>query len=382
MRILPEPYDSLREDLGVSDAGVVLVLVGVWLVPGLLAGAETLAFWRLGGVPNAPWLAFALQLPGWLTFAALTPVMLWVGERIRRGAAGRVSSAVLHLLAALTLGSLYAVAAAGTWHILSPAGERSFAELVLAWYLSSLPVQLLCYVGVFGAGRALYWFTRHRTYEIASARLEAELSEARLAALRMQLHPHFLFNSLNAVAVLVRDRDTDRAGHVLSLLSGLLRETLRSRKEQIVPLAEEVDFIRRYLAVEAVRFSDRMRVSFDIPEDLSGRPVPALILQPLVENAVRHGISRRAASGTIDIRAHAEDGRLVLTVEDDGPGPGATPGVTEAERTGTPGGSVGLANTRARLSLLYGDSASCELAARDGGGTRASVRLPLESADV
>lgn len=387
MRILPEPYDSLREEVGVSDAGVVAILLGVWLVPGLLAAAETLAFWRMADVSYPPWRAFALQLPGWLSFAVLTPAILWTGERILRGTNRRALAGGLHLLAALTLGSVYALAAATAWRAFSPMDTAPFGRLVLSWYLSSLPVQVLCYFGVFGAGRALFWFVEHRRNEIASARLAAELSDARLAALRMQLHPHFLFNSLNAVAVLVRDRDVDGAGKVLSLLAGLLRETLRSRQEQVIPLEEEIDFIRRYLAVESVRFSDRLRVAIDVPAELARQPVPALILQPLVENAIRHGISQRSASGSIEIRARADGGRLVLTVEDDGPGPDTGGRAAADADAQADGGSVGLANTRTRLSLLYGDAAACELARRDGGGggdggARASITLPLGAPDA
>lgn len=377
----------MRREAGVPVAVVAAALLGVWLVPGLLAGAETYAFWRLSGEPTPPWRAFAAQVPGWLAFGLLTPAILWLGERLRASRARpwpRAVRFVAHLFLALALGSVYALVAAGAWSIVLP-GEMPFRRLVLSWYLAGLPTAVLSYFAILGAGRAVYWFWRNRQAEVTAARLETQLSDARLDALRMQLNPHFFFNSLNTATVLVRDGDAAAAEEVMELLGELMRETLRGRRRRTATLSEEIDFVRRYLAIEQRRFSDRLAIEIDLPAELADAQVPAFLLQPLAENAVRHGIARRPGAGRIGITARRDDGRLVLRVEDDGPGPETEPETEPAQRSATRGGTgpeageaVGLANTRARLEVLYGDRATCELIRADGGGAAAEVRLPLE----
>ncbi|MFW6084322.1 MAG: sensor histidine kinase [Gemmatimonadota bacterium] len=380
----------MRREAGVPAALVAAALVGVWLVPGLLAGSETYAFWLLSERATPPWRAFAAQAPGWLAFGLLTPAILWLGERLRARPWPGVVRFAAHLLLALGLGSVYALVAAVSWTVVLP-GEMPFRQLVLSWYLAGLPTAVLSYFAVLGAGRAVYWFWRNRQAEVTAARLETQLSDARLDALRMQLDPHFFFNSLNTVTVLVRDGDSASAEEVMELLGELMRETLRGRRKRTASLAEEIAFVRRYLAIEQKRFSDRLEIEIDLPPELAEISVPAFLLQPLVENAVRHGIARRPGAGRIGIAARRDDGRLVLRVEDDGPGPEARPATdvrARAESGARPepgarppleaGAAVGLANTRARLDVLYGDRATCELFRADGGGAVAEVRLPLE----
>jgi LytS/YehU family sensor histidine kinase len=215
----------------------------------------------------------------------------------------------------------------------------------------------------------VYAFTYHREArerESQRARLAAQLAEARLSALRMQLHPHFLFNSLNAITVLVRDENTRDASRMLELLSGVLRQVLQSEKKQEVTLDDELRFIEQYLAIEQVRFSDRLRLQWSIDAALRDALVPSFILQPLVENAVRHGIAKRSEAGLIEITARQSAENLILTVRDDGPGyrPDSTAG-------------VGIANTRARLETLFGDRAQLDVRDAEGGGTIATLSLPL-----
>jgi LytS/YehU family sensor histidine kinase len=186
----------------------------------------------------------------------------------------------------------------------------------------------------------------------------------------MQLHPHFLFNSLNAIAVLVRDQDTRAASRMLELLSDVLREVLRTDPAQEVPLADELRFLERYLAIEQVRFSDRLRVTFAVGADLSDAAVPGFVLQPLVENALRHGIAPRSDAGALEVGAGRDGAELALWVRDDGPGPGDPP---RAE-------GVGLRNTRERLTTLYGERARLALAAAPGGGTVATITIPYRRA--
>ena len=183
----------------------------------------------------------------------------------------------------------------------------------------------------------------------------------------MQLQPHFLLNSLNAVTVIVRDRDTATATGMLERLGEMLRRVMRTDRPQEVTLSEELDFVRQYLAIEQVRFSDRLRPVFDVATDVLGAAVPEFLLQPLVENAVRHGLARRTAATSLRIAARREGDDLVLSVTDDGPGPDAAEPVAEG---------VGLGNTRERLATLYGDRASLTLTRTPDGGAMVIVRMP------
>ncbi|MGD8496159.1 MAG: histidine kinase [Gemmatimonadales bacterium] len=375
MNLLPRPYESIRREAGVPRALVAAAIAGVWLVPGLLAGAETYAFWWMAGEPTPPWRAFAAQAPGWLTFAVLTPFVLRLGEWLPPDRGRRLVRVAAHVGIAFALGTFYALVAALSWTTFI-GSEMPFRRLALSWYLSGLPTMVLSYFAILGVGRALYWFWRQRRTELEAARLEAQLSEARLAALRMQLNPHFFFNALNTATVLVRDGDQDAAEEVMEILGDLLRETLREGRGHTTTLTEEIEFVRRYLAIERARFSDRLLVDVHVPAELADCEIPAFLLQPLVENAVRHGISRRPGAGRIRVSATRVEGDLVLRVEDDGPGPRAEDGPGGSGSDESAGASVGLANTRARLSVMYDDRASCTLRRGPEGGAIVEVRLP------
>jgi sensor histidine kinase YesM len=204
--------------------------------------------------------------------------------------------------------------------------------------------------------------------ERQALRLQARLSEARLDALASQLRPHFLFNTLNAISVLMH-RDTRAADLMLTRLADLLRATLRTPGTREVPLRAEMDLLRRYLDIMRVRFGPRLGVEEAVPAELEDALVPPFLLQPLVENALEHGIERRSGAGRVRIAAEAVEGRLRLTVWDDGPGVG--PARDEG---------VGLSNTRRRLEQMYGGAGRLELASEAGEGTRAAVELPLRRA--
>jgi LytS/YehU family sensor histidine kinase len=238
----------------------------------------------------------------------------------------------------------------------------------VGWFFTSLPFGVAVYFAVLGVEHALFYFVEARERETQAARLAAQLAEARLGALRMQLQPHFLLNSLNAVTVIVRDRDTATATRVLEQLGDLLRRVMRSDRPQEVTLAEELEFVRQYLAIEEVRFSDRLRPVIDVDPGFLSAAVPEFLLQPLVENAVRHGLARRVGATLLSISARREGDHLVLSVTDDGPGP--------EDAAPEPGEGVGLGNTRERLASLYGDRASLTLARTPEGGATATVRLP------
>jgi len=389
VHLLPRAYEELRREAGIPAGALVTGLLLVWMVPGLLASTETIAFWRMSGFGYPAWRAFASEAPPWLVYAALTPLVLHLGEALPPGRRPVVPKILAHLVFAFVAGALYATAATLCTKLFSPRPtDLGFARLALSWYLSALPLVVMVWFGILGAGRGMYWFARHRQGQVEAARLSAQLAEARLGALRMQLHPHFLFNSLNALGVLVRDGEVSAAEEMLDLLSDLLRESLRMSGPARIPLSDEADFLRRYLEIEAIRFPDRLRVTWDVSETVRGARVPALILQPLVENALRHGIAPLADAGHLRISARGERETLELVVEDDGVGfrPADAPFVSPPTGEGhgprsaplEAGAGLGLANVRERLEVLYGARASFEIGPAGERGTRATIRIPLE----
>jgi two-component sensor histidine kinase len=308
------------------------------------------------------------NVPSFLLWGLLTPAI----EQLRRAwplATRRRRELWLHagasiLVAPLQLGLLdLGFGLAEGWsgrplvaHDLAESLPRLFHLNVLLYWLVAL------------GGEALAQARRYREERTALARLEAQLGEARLAALRMQLHPHFLFNTLNSIAELMHT-DVVAADRMLERLSGLLETALQTASEHEVALAEELDFLERYLEVERVRFRDRLAVRFEIDPAARERRVPALVLQPLVENAVRHGIGRLAKGGEVVIRARLAGDRLLLTVENDAPGAQAAP--APARR----GAGVGLSNTAERLRQLYGSAARLEVRRDDDAHYRAEIEI-------
>jgi LytS/YehU family sensor histidine kinase len=213
---------------------------------------------------------------------------------------------------------------------------------------------------------------RHlRDERLRNAQLETQLVQSQLHAMRMQLQPHFLFNTLNAISALTLAEPT-RARRMIARLSDLLRLTLEERHAPMVPLSHELEFVRCYLEIQQERFRDRLQTRFDVADDTLQAAVPGMILQPLVENALKHGLLDKATPGNLLIRARRDGAQLQLSVEDDG--------------LGLPGGGVvdgvGLGTTRERLRVQFEDTASLDLHAREGGGTRVALRMPFRFATV
>ncbi|HEX6052932.1 MAG TPA: histidine kinase [Gemmatimonadaceae bacterium] len=228
-------------------------------------------------------------------------------------------------------------------------------------------IGIAIYWVVLAANHARGYYRRLGERELRAARLETELAEAQLGALRMQLDPHFLFNTLNSIGVLMR-RDPDAASRMLGRLGDFLRSTLDHAGSSEVSVATELEYVRAYLEIEQVRFGGRLATSVTVEPGLEQHAVPYLILQPLVENAVKHGVARRSAPGTVRVDVRSDGDRLTLTVRDDGPGPS----LAGASR----GSGVGLANVARRLEHSYGADQHLELRAAPDGGAVARVVLP------
>jgi len=326
------------------------VVLAIWTVPALLSVFETEMFLAQNGHSVALWRVLLSEVPPWYVWAALTPLIFRMGRRWPLDRMPpRAGNIAIHVSASLAAGAIYAAVAAS----LSMAAGRARQALpidILDWWMSGLPLIMLSYFGILGIGYALV--------------LRSELAVAQLGALRAQIQPHFLFNTLNAISALVRDQETRSALATLARLSELLRSVLASDTAHEVSLGEELGFVEQYLGIMEVRYSDRLRVSYNVPAELRTARVPTFVLQPLVENAIRHGIAKRTEAGRIDIAAQKIGDRLVLTVSDDGPGP-----------NGTTNGGVGLANTRERLKHLYRES-TVELAG-GASGAIATITMPL-----
>ena len=355
-----------------------LVIAAACIVPAVLDGTLTYVQAVLAGrVPS--WQEIFWQANEWLILGALTPLVYWLARRYPLRPPIIARNLLAHVGGALLLCVGWATAGASLRWVLgiSPTQIPRTQQLT-GWLLTTIPWGTFMYFTTLGCVHAFAYFVEAKEREAQTARLAAQVAEARLGALRMQLHPHFLFNSLNAITVLVRDQDTAAAGRMLDLLSDVLRQVLRSDRAHEVSLADELRFLERYLAIEQVRFSDRLVVRFDIDESLLDAAVPEFVLQPLVENALRHGIANRADAGVVEVSARVDGDSLVLTVADNGPGPGAA---AESRH----GNGLGLANTRERLTTLYGGRARLELRERavaDGGGTLATVRIPFRKTDA
>ena len=342
------------------------LIAAAWTVPALLSTFETVMFSRLGGRPIELWRAFLSEAPGWYAWAAFTPLIARLTRRVPLGVRWRAIA--LHV-ACYVIVALSASAVWATVGLLLRPTSGGFVPSLRNWFVSGLPFTVLVYAAVVGIVYSLSDRARLRLRERDAARLAQQLSAAQLAALRMQLRPHFLFNSLNAIMALVRDGDNVRAVSALGLIGEMLRSTLSASSHE-VPLAEEVAFTRQYLEMEQLRFGDRLRVHFDIPPRLLDSAVPSFVLQPFVENAIKHGILDRRRGGTIEIAARATDGSLRLSVCDDGVG--LAPGWMDRER------GVGLANARAHLAHLYGAAADLRVAAgASGSGVDVNITLPL-----
>ena len=307
------------------------------------------------------------ECPVWILWAFCVPAVTAWGERFRLDwppAARVVAAHVAGLVATDAVFAIMHVVVDGSLGMI-PAGTSKWAYFRNSMVYAS-PTAVITYGATLGLSYAASYAARSRQL----LELRTELSKAQLVALRMQLNPHFFFNTLHTIGALVRDGNHKGAVDMIEKLGDVLRRVLRADAEPETPLREEVEFLRKYLEIEQVRFGDRLHVSWQLDPGSESAPVPQLILQPLVENALRHGLSRRARPGSLTISARVQDSELSLEVADDGVG---LPG-DFAERKG-----VGLANVRARLTQMYGESAHLDIAPGKAGGVTARIVLPLRA---
>jgi two-component sensor histidine kinase len=354
----------------------------VALVVAATALGVTAAAWlhiiaSLGGEP-APFLrTLALVMPFWYLWALYAPLVVWMGTHrpIERGRA--VGRSFTHLGLAMVMSFLHTGIRFGLQPAVrgamdTGASDASAVQPFLGLAVLELPVNVLIYGMILGVTYLVGYYRRLQERELAATRLSAQLADARMQALRMQLNPHFLFNALNSIAMLIRDEKRDAAVDTLEGLSDLLRYVLEESADQEVQLQHELDFVHRYLEIEKIRFQDRLDVKIDADKSVLEALVPTFVLQPIVENAIRHGVRGRDAVSTVTVTARREADSLRLGVLDEGPGFSGVPSPPQ-------GIGLGIRNTRKRLAQLYGDEATLDTADRSPRGATVTITLPFHT---
>jgi len=352
------------------------LFVGGWMGLGLLSVAPlylSLAAEHEGPRSAFPWSQLVSQLLDWYLWLLVLPLIWWIARHFPFDRKGFPRWLVINLVLGLVVASLYGLLSLVKNMLITNIGVDDLFSLgvLRAWrsyLLASIEFFLVVYFAIVAGMHAVRYYQKYHARELRTSQLKMQLAEAKLEALHMQLHPHFLFNTLNAISALMR-RDVDAADGMISRLSELLRLSLDHDELHVVPLREELDFLERYIGIELVRFRDRLRVEIAIDPACLEAQVPKLILQPLVENAIRHGIAHRASGGRVVVRGSRDGERLCLRVMDDGPGLPAGKQLREG---------VGLSNTRARLEQLYATAYRFLPGNAPCGGFETALEIPFE----
>jgi two-component system, LytTR family, sensor kinase len=302
------------------------------------------------------------------TLALLTPPIHWLCSRYPFQRGNIRKSIVAQLIGFVVSSAVYAYLRTAEMHVL----PNQYSEIRYKTFLSSifkglLSEQVWMYGGIVLASYTIHYYFDARRRELDEERVRAELAQAQLQILKLQLHPHFLFNTLNGISALM-STDVRLARSMMAELSDLFRLALKNTGAHEIPLKQELAFIKGYLRLQKMRLGNRLDCTIDVPDELLDVPVPSMVLQPIVENAIRHGIERIEDGGKLEIRVGTANGKLQMIVSNDG---------SPVEEDGRPGGTgVGLQNTRDRLRQFYGSSQRLEIAGRHGGGVQVTLELP------
>lgn len=348
----------------------------IWCGVGLFEATQNVIVMHAEGMHHAWLKLFFFLLFSWIPWALVTPAVMRLGRRYPLAPLRSPGAWLRHAGAWLLIGLVATLWTAGLQEWLNPwTPDTDPPPLVNLWqrlFFEQLLSSLVLYFCILMAAYMLDSRDRIAQQSIDAARLGEQLSQAELATLRHQVEPHFLFNALNAVAGLVRTGESEAAVAMLARLSDFLRHVLQDSGRQEVRLEEELHFVKMYLAIQGARFAERLRVTIDVDDELGCALVPGLILQPIVENAIKHGIAQREEGGEIAIRAVHGNGRLTATICNDGP-----PLRPDWESVGA---AIGLTNVRDRLRGLYGDAAAFEIANAGSAGVRVTISVPLRGA--
>jgi two-component system LytT family sensor kinase len=334
----------------------------LWIAFAIVNATQIVGGMRAIGMQHAWSRLFLTIVLSWIVWAFATPIILRLGARFPPRQWKRLRTWLIHLGTCVTIGVMYSLWTAWLQIRLQPWGSvqvTKFAGTAFYVFYGEFHLFLILYAAILGISYTLESTRRLAQRETEAAQLKEQLSHAQLEALRRQLEPHFLFNTLNAIAGLVREARNEDAVNVIAALSDLLRRAFESSDQQEVSLGEEMEFLERYLNIQKTRFGDRLQLSLKVPPEFVSARVPSLILQPMVENAIEHGISTRSAGGAVRISAFRKNGLLTLSVYNDGP---RIPTGWEQLRSG-----VGIANVRARLQSLYGAECGLDIRNQEDG---------------
>lgn len=347
-----------------------LIFAG-WTLFGFFFASQVCLYEAYMGRPVTWGRALAVWLTCSYIWAAQTPFILALAGHFRLNGSKWLQSLLVHLPASI----LFAVIHLGTEVFMNLAiigvkpGERfSLIEAFEKNFITEFHSDLIVYWAIIGASHAAEYYQKYHERELKASQLEARLAQSQLQVLKMQLHPHFLFNTLHAISALMH-KDVEAADRMIARLSDLLRMTLENVGVQLVPLQQELELLKRYIEIEETRFRDRLTVHMRIDSEALDAQVPNLILQPLVENAIRHGIAPRLAAGRVEVSARRKYESLHLQVRDNGCG------LSKNRKEG-----IGLANTRARLWQLYGAKHHFVLSSNPDGGLTVTLVIPFCSA--
>jgi sensor histidine kinase YesM len=353
----------------------------IWTVIGLFFFSQAVTQKLVAHEPTPWWHYLVSWLVGVYLWALLTPFIVWLADRFpieRRNWLRRIFA---HLLISVGISLAQLAVEAAILHRIGvfPTFMTGFVPAYFFLLIIGFHQGVVTYFTVLGIRYGIRYYRRYQEREQQALRLELNTSElkrqlahAQLGALKMQLQPHFLFNTLNAIMVLVRQHKGREAEEMLARLSDLLRCVLEDVEAQEVPLRRELEYLQLYLSIEQVRFPDRLRAEISADTSILDAAVPQMGLQPIVENAIRHGIGQSSSAGRIHIRAARQNDTLVIAVEDDGPG--------LVNETLSQGGGIGLANTRARLRQLYGEAAQLRVENGEQRGAVVTMTLPYHAA--
>jgi len=347
----------------------------IWSAGALFDSSQTVLIARAEG-RHQPWLPlFTFEFVSWLPWALAIPFVIGLARRqpMIRGVSVRTVAA--HVGAFIALSVVTEIWSAWLQVLFNPWGNRrwpTFVDTFSTTLVFQVFTFLIAYLLILAVTHLVDARERIGRQAAETARLNEELSKAQLAALRRQIEPHFMYNTLNSIAGLVRDQKSDAAVSMIVGLSEFLRRASEDSHRSQVTLAEEVEYLQRYIDIQKARFGERLDVSVHIPAELLRGKVPNLLLQPLVENAIKHGIAKRVVGGTVRVAGERRNGILYLSVYNDGPAL-----LTDWHATHT---GVGIGNLRTRLRILHGDESGLELRRVDTGGVEVLVTLPFMEA--
>lgn len=341
-----------------------------WLFAALFFSSQ--ALFDESSFTSVSWETFRNELIFFHLWLALTPLVLWLAHRFQIVSKRLAYRLLFHAAASLVITFFHIALYCAIIHFLGlSATPRTYFNRLQSQLKLFSHLDVICYWAVFGINYTIDYYRRYQEKDLRASQLEARFAQSQLQMLKMQLHPHFLFNTLNAVSVLMT-KDVKAAKKMLVSLGDLLRISLEEVETNEVALAQELEFLERYLKIELIRFKDRLSVQTKVESQVLNARVPSLILQPLVENAVRHGIAPLLSGGAVEIGARREAQTLVLYVRNDCPefAGGKAPEIKEG---------IGLSNTRARLAQLYGGERFSFQADYIEGGFLASITIPFQA---